>query len=140
MSSRSVLGDDMRETEFGPTLVGGRCDACDAVAFPRQNSCARCSGVEISEYSLKREGTLWSFTIQGFRPKDPYDGPKEFEPYGVGYVDLEGELLVEARLTLADPAQLKIGMPLVLVTQSYTHDPDRTAVQTFAFAPKDAES
>ena len=31
---------------------------------------------------------------------------EDFEPYGVGYVELPGEVRVEARLTEADPAQL----------------------------------
>ena len=45
----------------------------------------------------------------------PYVGPTTpFEPYGVGYVELPGEVRVEARLTEADPARLRIGMPMEL--------------------------
>ena len=46
---------------------------------------------------LKRRGTLWSFTSQNFRPPVPYDGDdtvETFQPYLVGYVELEGELIV----------------------------------------------
>ena len=28
----------------------------------------------------RREGRLWTFTVQGFRPKPPYIGPDEFDP------------------------------------------------------------
>ena len=58
---------------------------------------------------LGHSGRLWSWTIQGFEPKPPYDGSSShagFEPYGVGYVELEGGLKVESRLTVADPARL----------------------------------
>jgi uncharacterized OB-fold protein len=42
------------------------------------------------ERRLARRGTLWTWTIQCFRPKSPpYAGDAEsFEPYGVGYVEL----------------------------------------------------
>ena len=42
------------------------------------------------------------------------DDPDTFEPYGVGYVELPGEVRVEARLTEADPGRLRIGLPMEL--------------------------
>ena len=36
-------------------------------------------------------------------------------PYGVGYVEFDGYLRVEGRLTEADPARLRIGMPMEVV-------------------------
>jgi uncharacterized OB-fold protein len=86
---------------------------------------------------LARSGTLWSWTIQGFPPKSPpyaVDDPDAFEPYGVGYVELPGEVRVEARLTVADPRQLQIGMQMELtLIASPGAVPD--AVVTYAFAP-----
>jgi uncharacterized protein len=118
-------------------LVGSRCDDCDVVTFPRQASCPRCTSLHVRERLLARSGTLWSWTIQCFPPKAPpyaVDGPDAFEPYGVGYIELPGEVRVEARLTVADPQQLQIGMPmeLTLIT-SPGAVPD--AVVTYAFAP-----
>ena len=81
-----------------PRLVGGVCAECGAVAFPRPTSCSRCTSERIDEHVLARRGTLWSWTIQRFQPKEPYAGPEPFEPYGVGYVDLAGEVIVEGRL------------------------------------------
>ena len=81
----------------------------------------------MAEKRLARRGTLWSWTIQRFRPKSPpYTGPEEFEPYGVGYVELPGEVRVEARLTEADPDKLRIGMEMELTLLPGT---------TFAFRP-----
>lgn len=134
MERQTVLGDDLHQTPDGPRLVGGRCADCGTVAFPRPASCARCTGTTVDQHLLPTEGTLWTFTVQGFRPKAPYDGPEEFEPYGVGYVDLGGEVLVEARLTESAPERLQIGAPMRLVLQAYGQQGD-TVLETYAFAP-----
>lgn len=112
----TILVDDrdLRRTDDGLVLVAGRCTACRAVAFPAPSSCARCTGESIEIVDLPRRGVLWSWTIQHFEPKPPYAGPSDFAPYGVGYVDL-GEVIVEARLTSADPDVLAIGSPVELV-------------------------
>ena len=104
-------------TEDAPELIGSRCRRCGVVAFPRQGSCAACTSSDVEEHRLARRGTLWTWTIQSFLPKSPpYAGAAEdFQPFGVGYVELPGELRVEARLTEADPARLHIGMAMELV-------------------------
>ncbi len=56
-------------------------------------------------------------------------------PYGVGYVELEGQLRVEARLTVSDPAKLIIGMDMELVLDPLCIDEDGNQVVTYAFAP-----
>lgn len=117
-----------------PRLIGSQCRGCGAVTFPAQRSCPRCTSVDVEERLLGREGTLSTWTVQGFRPKPPYAGPEEFEPYGVGYVELPGEVRVEARLTVADPDRLRIGMPVELVVVPFG---DKV---TYAFAPMDASA
>jgi uncharacterized protein len=99
-----------------PRLIGSQCAKCGVVAFPKQASCPKCTSLEVAERLLARRGTLWSWTIQCFAPKSPpYAGePDTFEPFGVGYVELPGEVRVEARLTEADPRRLRIGMPMEL--------------------------
>ena len=116
-----------------PQLIGGRCTECDAVTFPRTGSCARCGSTEVAEHLLPRRGTLWTFTTQGFLPKEPYAGgetAETFQPYGVGLVQLGDEVKVEARLTTADVDVLRIGMEVELVIVPFRDD-----VVTFAFAP-----
>lgn len=122
-----------------PQLIGGVCRACGSVAFPRPRSCARCTSEDIQEHLLSRHGTLWSWTVQRFRPKEPFLGADPFEPYGVGYVDLAGDVLVEARLTTADPAQLEIGQPVELVIVPFAAADDGTELLTFAFRPTAGE-
>ena len=60
---------------------------------------------------------------------------EEFEPYGVGYIELPGQVVVEARLTESDPDQLAIGSPMELVIVPFRHDDDGNEVVTFAFRP-----
>ena len=122
-----------------PRLIGGRCAACGQVGFPVRAGCERCGGTEVTETLLPERGTLWTFTTQNFRPPSPpYDGSdtaKTFQPYAVGYVDLGGEIMVEARLTEPDPARLTIGQQMRLVIVPYATRADGTEVMTFAFAP-----
>ena len=77
---------------------------------------------------LPSRGTLWTWTTQGFEPKPPYVADAgEFEPYGVGYVEFDGLLRVEGRITQADG--LRIGMPVEVVAV------ERAGRATYAFAP-----
>jgi uncharacterized protein len=124
-----------------PQLIGGRCNGCGTVSFPRAAGCSKCTSTDIVDHALPSSGHLWTWTIQGFLPKNPpYAGKetaKEFVPYGVGYVDL-GDVKVESRLTTADPDVLRIGMPMHLVLVPFTTDDDGNDVVTFAFAPSQA--
>jgi uncharacterized protein len=119
----------------GPTLLGATCRACATTTFPRQPSCPRCTGTDMDDTALPRRGTLWSFTVQGFRPKPPFAGSDSLVPYGVGYVDLAGTVIVEGILTENDPARLRIGEPMDLVFLPLRADADGTQVLTYAFAP-----
>jgi uncharacterized OB-fold protein len=121
-----------------PRLIGGMCKACGTVTFPRQESCPRCTGQEIEERLLDRTGTLWTFTVQGFRPKPPYSGPEEFVAYGVGYVELPGEVMVECRLTENRPDRLEIGARMELVIVPFRQDEAGDEIVTFAFRPATA--
>ncbi len=119
-----------------PQLIGARCAACGTTFFPAQQTCARCASSDLAPSLLARRGRLWSWTIQGFRPKSPpFTGPKAFEPYGVGYVELPGEVKVEARLTEHDPGRLRIGMEMELVVVPFSTNDDGDDVVTYAFRP-----
>lgn len=95
--------------ETPPRLVGGRDRVTGRIVFPRPAS----DGFDA--VPLRRDGTLWSYTVQRFRPKTPpYAGPEAFSPWIVAYVELSGETIVEARLTGVEPAAVTIGMALQL--------------------------
>jgi uncharacterized OB-fold protein len=121
-----------------PRLIGSRCTACEIVTFPAQDSCPRCASMAMAQHLLPRRGALWAWTTQDFPPPSPpYAGPagSAFKPFAVGYVELPGEVKVEARLTEADPDRLRHGMEMELVLVPFRTDDDGNEVITFAFRP-----
>ncbi len=127
-----------------PQLIGSKCRECGVVTFPAQHDCPRCMADAMDEHLLATTGELWTFTTQGFIPKSPpyarVETAETFVPYGVGYVELGGEVRVEGRLTENDPAKLRIGMPMRVVLIPLTEDDDGNEVVTFAFAPVEGAS
>jgi uncharacterized OB-fold protein len=122
-------------TEEEPRLIGSVCARCGTVTFPRQRSCPRCTSEDVHPRELATRGELWSWTIQCFAPKaPPYlpGGVEEFEAYGVGYVELPGEVRVEARLTENDPERLRLGMMMELTLIPL---PGASDTLTYAFRP-----
>jgi len=120
-----------------PQLIGSRCAQCGIITFPTQGSCPRCASTEMEDKLLSKRGTLWAWTTQGFPPPPPYSGPsgKDFVPFGVGFVELPGEVRVEAHLTESDPAKLQQGMEVELAIVPFRTDDEGNEVVTFAFRP-----
>lgn len=112
-----------------PRLIGSERDG--VISFP--------AVAGDTERLLGTRGALWAFTTQQFRPPSPpYDGndtAETFQPYALGYVELPGELLIQARFTENDPAKLIIGQEMELRIVPYTTREDGTEVLTYAFAP-----
>jgi uncharacterized protein len=132
MATRPI-SEGLFTDEAEPRLIGGRRLADGQIVFPMP------SGGEAAFYepvALSRQGTLWSWTVQRFRPKSPpYAGPEAFEPYAVGYVELPGEVIVESRLTELDLGNIRSGMAMELAIVPFHGDPDGTIVTTYAFRP-----
>lgn len=119
-----------------PCLLGGRCTACGTVTFPTSPGCPQCGQAGMEPRSLSRIGTVWTWTTQDFRPKLPYRGEgtdADFEPFVLGYVELDDEVRVESRL-LVDRHDIHIGMRVELaIVPLYENDAGEEVV-TFAFA------
>ncbi len=119
--------------EVPPRLVGGRQRDSGRLVFP----CP--PGDRFEPYPLSRHGTVWSFTIQRFRPKSPpYAGPEHFEPFAVAYVELPGEVIVESRLTNVALEAVHIGMAVAL-TQMVLNPAAAEPVLIHAFQPQALE-
>jgi uncharacterized OB-fold protein len=121
-----------------PRLIGSRCADCGIVTFPAQGSCPRCASTSMDDHLLARRGRLWAWTTQDFPPPSPpYTGPggEGFAPFAVGYVELDGEVKVETRLTEADPEALSNGIEMELVVVPFRTDDDGNEIVTFAFRP-----
>jgi uncharacterized OB-fold protein len=115
-----------------PRLEAGRCRDCDGVTFPLRARCPACGG-DLERVLLPSRGTLWTWTTQGFEPPTPPYRPDadEFSEFAVGYVEFDGLLRVEGRLTEPEPERLRIGMSMEVVAL------ERGDHVTFAFAPVD---
>lgn len=139
MTTTVAVADGIFEIRDGrPVLIGSRCVNCGNHMFPRQRGCPRCMADEQVDVELATTGTLWTWTVQAFPPKaPPYLGPvgEDFTPFGVGYVELAGQVRVESRLTESDPDKLEIGMKMELVLDVLGTNDDGDEVVTYAFAP-----
>jgi uncharacterized protein len=121
------IAEGLFTDEKPPRLIGGRERSTGRIVFP----CP--SGKDYEPWPLKRQGTLWSFTIQRYRPKaPPYAGPESFQPWPVAYVELPGETIVEARLANVRFDDIRIGMPLELTQVPLDPDsPDSVLIHAF---------
>lgn len=121
-----------------PALLASRCKQCGIATFPVAESCTACCGQDVSVEELPRRGTLWTWTVQRFMPKEPYNSgetPETFRPYGVGYVELPGGVRVEGRLTESDPEKLTIGMAMELLVDTFRIEDNGDEVVSFFFRP-----
>lgn len=127
MTMLCPIADGLWTDEPQPRLIGGR-RANGEIFFPMPSGDA---AQTLEPVALSRHGTLWSWTTQSFEPKAPYQGPKPFQPYLIGYVELAGQVIVESRLVGAELHDLHLGMPMEL-----TIIPFDEALSTFAFRPE----
>ena len=130
MTGLAPVAPGLWTDEAHPRLIGGRRRSDGEIVFPMPGGDA---AADFDAVPLSRTGTLWSWTVQGFRPKAPYAGPEPFEPFALGYVELPGEVIVETRLTATEG--LKIGMAVELAIVPF----DATRA-TYAFRPVETQS
>lgn len=115
----------------GPVLLAGRDRGDGRLVFPLPADIERFDRIELPD-----RGSLWSFTIQRFRPKSPpYAGPEAFQPYAVGYVALGDAIIVESRLVGTAFEELRIGMSLRLTLEPFVLATGETRL-TYAFTPE----
>ena len=121
-----AIAEGLFTDEAEPRLIGGRDPVTGRIVFP-------CPAKGYEAWPLGRDGRLWSYTIQRYRPKSPpYKGPETFRPWAVAYVELPGEVIVESRLTDIAFEDIRIGMPLELTMIPLDPDaPDSVMIPAF---------
>lgn len=132
----TLISEDIFAPNTGvPTLLGGKSKVDGKYKFPRP------TGTMADDYedvALKREGTLWSFTVQRFPPGSPFIGITDrssFEPFAIGYVELADQVIVETRIVTDNFKSLKIGLPMSLVVDIQKRGDGDGEFTTFAFTP-----
>jgi uncharacterized OB-fold protein len=92
-------------------LAGTRCCGCKEVSLGSATLCPNCGGDDVTVVPLGAEGTLWSYTVIRHCPPGDYHDRDNFQPFGMGLIELPEGLRVLAPIS-ADIDALEIGMPL----------------------------
>jgi len=116
-------------------LIGGKCNACGKVVFPKRTSCPVCFADLMDEVALSTRGKVHSCTVFRYRRTPPgYEGGTL--PYSYGYVALpEGTALLTwyTGFDLKEP--LKVNTEVEMVIEPFRIDKDGNEVMTFKFRP-----
>lgn len=125
------IADGVLTDETPPRLIGGRDRKTGRIVFPMP---AGGVAARFDPVPLRRDGTIWSWTVQRFPPKrPPYAGPEPFEPFAIGYVELADEVIVESRFEGMAFDSLRCGLPVRLTTLPFVTAPNGDTLVTYAF-------
>jgi uncharacterized protein len=129
-----------RNEGAGPRLIGTRCASCGAHYFPTSLSCRnpRCREKQVEEVLLSPRGTLYSHTLQAYRPP-PLFRMEPWAPYAIGLVELPEGLRVMGMLTGCEPDAWEIGASVELTLEALYRDEQGHEVMTYKFRPVSAE-
>lgn len=125
-----------RWSASGADLIGSQCRGCGAKYFPKSLSCRNplCDDKTVEDVLLRREGRLYSYTVQHYRPPALFK-MEPFSPYAIGLVELTGGLRVMGMLTGCALDEIHIGMPVELTVQPLYQDDVGREVMTYAYRP-----
>ncbi len=101
-------------------LEGEVCPSCGTHLFPPRDVCPECGQPASTPYTFSGRGKVYSFSTV-------YDTPLDFRhyrPYTVALVKLEEGPVITAQLTDVDPEDIKIGMPVEMVTRRLREEGD----------------
>lgn len=110
-------------------LVGEVCPHCDAKIFPPRDVCPECGGEAKTAYAFSGKGEVYSFTRMGNAPA----GYEEQSPYTVALIKLVEGPIVTAQLTDLGEDEVKIGMPVEMVTRKLRSDGDERGMLVYGY-------
>ena len=114
------------------SLVGEICPDCSARIFPPRDVCPHCGGPAKTSYPMSGKGTVYSYSRVMSAPQ----GFEDCAPYYVALVALDEGPLVTAQLTDIDPEDVRIGLPVEMVTRMLRRDGDHGLIDySFKFRP-----
>jgi uncharacterized OB-fold protein len=112
-------------------FTGSRCINCGETYIGRRAICIKCYGARLEEVELSPTGKLFTYTIIY------QSAPWVKVPYIAAVVKLPEGPVVTATLTdcVPDPALLKAGMPVQMVTEKIRKDANGSDVIAYRFKP-----
>ena len=115
------------------SLVGERCEYCQNAIFPPRDVCPHCAEPAQKEYTISGRGTVYSYTTV----YDPPAGFEAYAPYPVALVKLDEGPMVTAQLTDVGADDVRIGMPVEMVTRKLSEQGDEGIIQySYKFRPR----
>ena len=113
-------------------LIGEICNRCGSKIFPPRDVCPECAKPAYEPYTFSGKGEVYSHTTVHNAPQ----GYEDYVPYAVALVKLEEGPMVTAQLTDVDPDEVKIGMPVEMVTRKIREfGEDGVIVYGYKFRP-----
>lgn len=113
-------------------LEGEVCDHCGAVIFPPRDICPECNKPAKRSHTLSGRGEVYSFSTVFSAP----EGFEAYTPYTVALIKLEEGPMLTAQLTDVTPSEVKIGMPVEMVTRRLrVQDEEGVILYGYKFRP-----
>jgi uncharacterized OB-fold protein len=114
------------------SLVGEICPHCETKIFPPRDLCPDCGQEASTPYQFSGNGEVYSFTTVHDAPA----GHEANAPYTVAVIQLEEGPKLTAQLTDLGDEEVKIGMPVEMVTRKLGEDGERgMLVYAYKFRP-----
>ena len=115
-------------------LVGEVCPNCNGKIFPPRDVCPHCAGEATQPlFQFSGRGEVYSHTTV----HTPPEGYEESAPYTVALVKLEEGPLITAQLTDVANNEVKIGMPVEMVTRKlHTQGDEGLIIYGYKFRPQ----
>ncbi len=110
-------------------LVGEVCGHCEAKVFPPRDICPECGEEAKTLYQFSGKGEVYSYTTV-------YEAPAGFEesaPYTIAMVKLAEGPLVTAQLTDLETREVKVGMPVEMVTRKLRNATDERGMLVYGY-------
>ena len=121
-----------RTTSQRYSLIGEVCGNCGNKIFPPRDVCPTCEHEAKTAYTFNGKGEVYSYSTIHSAP----EGFEKYVPYTVALVRLQEGPLITAQLTDVDAQNVKVGMPVEMVTRVLREDGERgMLVYGYKFRP-----
>jgi len=114
-----------RESKYRYRLIGQMCSQCGSVGFPRSGVCSACGSLDLEEVKLAETGHVLSWTVIRNPPADY----KEYAPYVVALVELDGGGWVLSQLVDVEPIKVETGMRVEMAFRRVKVDGDSGIIE-----------
>lgn len=113
-------------------LRGEVCENCGNKIFPPRDVCPTCEREAKTPFTFSGKGEVYSYSVVHAAP----EGFEKYAPYTVALVRLMEGPLITAQLTDVDANEVKVGMPVEMVTRVLREDGERgMLVYGYKFRP-----